>query len=137
METIDTIYKGELRTEATHLASGVMILTDAPVDNHGRGEAFSPTDILCASLGSCMATIMGIVSAKHGLNIDGTTIRITKVMAADPRRVGEVVVEFTMPHNGYSADEKRLLEDAAVNCPVDKSLHEDLQQTVRFNYSER
>src|SRR5258705_6310746 len=102
METIKTIYTGELRTEATHVKSGVKIMTDAPTDNQGKGEFFSPSDLLAASLGSCMVTIMGIASRTHNMNIDGTKIRITKVMAPDPRRVIEIRVEFDMPSGNYS-----------------------------------
>ncbi len=92
MATIEATYLGGLRTEATHLQSGTKIITDAPVDNNGKGETFSPTDLLAASLGSCMLTIMGIAANTHGIDIDGTKTSITKIMAASPRRVAEVVV---------------------------------------------
>ncbi|PCJ90021.1 MAG: osmotically inducible protein OsmC [Flavobacteriales bacterium] len=134
METIQTIYEGELRTRAKHLQSGNEIITDAPVDNHGKGEAFSPTDLLAASLGSCMVTIMGIVVDRNNMNIDGTKMKINKVMGSNPRRVSEVIVEFDMPHNNFSDEEKEMLYNAAVNCPVAKSLHTEVKQTVKFNY---
>jgi uncharacterized OsmC-like protein len=134
METIRTVYIGELRTEATHVKSGVKIISDAPTDNHGKGESFSPTDLLAASLGSCMATIMGIASRTHNINIDGTKIRITKVMANNPRKVSEVHVEFDMPENTYSEKEKEILDRAARTCPVALSLHPEIKQEVRFNY---
>ena len=134
METIRTIYTGGLRTEATHVKSGNKIITDAPIDNHGRGEAFSPTDLLAASLGSCMTTIMGIEANKLKINVDGIQLKITKIMASNPRRVSEIIVELEMPKNNYSEREKGLLKEAAVNCPVAKSLHPDIKQTVIFNY---
>lgn len=132
--TVKTIYKGGLRTEATHLQSGTTILTDAPTDNHGRGEAFSPTDLLVTALGSCMMTIMGIAAQTHNIEIEGTEIHTTKIMSAEPRRVGEVVVEFFLPKKDYTDKERKILEAAALSCPVAKSLSEHLVQTVKFNY---
>lgn len=134
MATIQSIYKGDLRTSAEHLASGNTIITDAPVDNNGRGEAFSPTDLVCAALGCCMMTIMGIVANRSNINIDGMEIETTKIMAADPRRIIEVVLTFKMPANGYSDKEKAMLENAARTCPVALSLHPDIKQTVTFQY---
>lgn len=134
MKTSKIVYQGNLRTEATHLQSGKAIITDAPLDNNGKGEAFSPTDLLATSLGCCMLTIMGIVAGRHNINIDGTAIEITKIMKADPRRVGEIIVEFAMPKNNYSEKDKTLLEHAAHTCPVAKSLSAELVQTVIFNY---
>lgn len=132
--TIKTVYKGELRTEATHLQSGVTITTDAPTDNQGKGESFSPTDLLATALGSCMLTIMGIAARTHGFSIDGTEVETTKVMATDPRRVGELVVAFHLPKSDYTDKQKRILEAAAHSCPVAHSLSEKLVQTVTFNY---
>lgn len=134
METIKTIYLGGLRTEAEHLKSGQKIITDAPPDNQGKGEAFSPSDLLAASLGSCMLTIMGIVANRHQINIDGTEIKITKVMASNPRRVSEIHIILRMPENNYSEEEKRLLENAAYTCPVAKSLNPEIKQEVTFLY---
>src|SRR6201999_104810 len=105
MATIHTTYLGGLRTEATHLQSGTKIITDAPVDNHGRGEAFSPTDLLATSLGNCMLTVMGIAAQTHGINMDGTTCSITKIMAADPRRVAEIQAIVNFPKKNYSDKE--------------------------------
>lgn len=127
-------YKGELRTEAVHLKSGNIVVTDAPIDNKGKGETFSPTDLLCTSLASCMLTIMGIVAANNHLIIDGTEVEITKIMKTDPRRVGEIIIAFTMRENNFSEKEKQLLENAARTCPVAKSLSTDLKQTIIFNY---
>ncbi|MCC7231406.1 MAG: OsmC family protein [Bacteroidia bacterium] len=134
METIHTVYKGELRTQARHLRSDTLITTDAPPDNQGKGESFSPTDLMSASLGSCMLTIMGIAARTHGINMEGTKIRITKIMASGPRRVSEIQIEFDMPSITYSDKEKSILENAARTCPVALSLHPDLRQTIRFNY---
>ena len=134
MPTIETKYLGELRTQATHIRSGNTLITDAPVDNKGRGEAFSPTDLLATSLGSCAMTIIGIAARTHGFNVDGTEIRITKIMAENPRRVGEVVVEFDFPKNNYSEKEKAIIENAARTCPVAKSLSQELKQTIIFNF---
>lgn len=132
--TIETIYIGGLRTQATHIASQNAIITDAPIDNNGKGEAFSPTDLLAASLGSCMLTIMGIAANTHGFSIDGTKIHITKIMEANPRRVSEVAIEFVFPTNNYSDKEKLLIQKAAESCPVALSLHPDLKQTIKFNW---
>lgn len=132
--TIKTTYKGDLRTEATHLQSGTVLTTDAPTDNQGRGESFSPTDLLATALGSCMLTIMGIAARTHGIDIDGTEVETTKVMATEPRRVGELVVAFHLPKNNYTDKEKAILEAAARSCPVAQSLSERLVQTITFNY---
>lgn len=127
-------YTGGLRTSSIHLKSGQTIITDAPTDNNGRGEAFSPTDLLSTSLGCCMMTIMGIVANRHNISLEGMKADITKVMGTDPRRVVEIKVDFTMPALNYTDSEKQLLINAAMTCPVAKSLHPDLKQTVSFNW---
>lgn len=132
MTTIKTIYTGDLRTKALHLASGTELITDAPVDNQGKGEAFSPTDLLSAALGSCMLTIMGIAARTHLINMDNTAIEITKHMASNPRRVSEIEIVFKMPDLPYSEKEKAILEHAARTCPVALSVHPDLKQTITF-----
>ncbi len=134
MATAETIYLGELRTEATHVRSGQKLITDAPPDNQGRGEYFSPTDLLATTLGSCAMTIIGIAARKHGFNVDGTRISITKIMADNPRRVSEVIVEFSFPKKNYSDSEKAIIENSARTCPVALSLHQDLKQNFIFNY---
>jgi len=134
MATVETLYPGELRTEATHVRSSNKLITDAPPDNQGKGESFSPTDLLATSLGSCAMTIIGIAARTHGFNADGTRISITKIMAENPRRVAEVKVEFFFPGNIYSDKEKVIIENAARTCPVARSLHPDLKQTMIFNY---
>jgi uncharacterized OsmC-like protein len=133
-ETITTIYVGELRTEATHVYSGNKLITDAPLDNQGKAESFSPTDLLATSLGSCMLTIMGISAREHGFNIDGTKVKIWKMMESNPRRVGEIKIELSFPKNNYSEKEKKFIEKAAFTCPVNLSLHPDLKKTIIFNY---
>jgi len=132
MNSMELTYKGNLRTEATHLASGNTIITDAPIDNHGLGQAFSPTDLLCTSLAACMTTIMGIAANTHHIHIDGMKCRITKIMASDPRRVAQVKIEISDFPSELSDKEKKLLEHAARTCPVALSLHPDLQQELIF-----
>lgn len=134
MATIKTVYLGDLRTENEHLQSGTKILTDAPIDNQGKGEAFSPTDLLATALGNCIMTIMGIKARDNGIDIKGTEIEVTKIMASDPRRVAEVVVEFTFPKKNYTEEEKRIVESVAGTSPVPLSLHPDLKQTIKFNW---
>ena len=133
--TSQIIYKGNLRTEATHLQSQTIIETDAPVDNHGKGERFSPTDIVATALGSCMLTIMGIKARDMQVNLEGTTIGILKIMADNPRRIGGVEVHFTFP-DSVQADEKQraILERAALTCPVAKSIHPEIQINVKFDW---
>lgn len=134
MTTIKTLYLGELRTENEHLQSGNKVITDAPTDNRGKGEFFSPTDLLATALGSCIMTIMGIKARDNGIDIEGTQVDVTKIMASDPRRVAEVIVEFTFPKKNYTEEEKQLVESVAGISPVPLSLHPDLVQTIRFNW---
>lgn len=134
METSHVTYLGGLRTEAVHIRSGNKIITDAPPDNQGRGEFFSPTDLLATSLATCMITIIGIAAGTHNFSIDGTTARVTKVMANDPRRVAEVIIHLDFPHDNYSEKEKKIIEHAVKNCPVTKSLHPDLKQSVTISF---
>lgn len=134
METSIVTYTGDLRTEALHLKSGQLFITDAPTDNQGRGEAFSPTDLLATSLGACAITVVGIASRTHGFNVDGTVVKITKIMASDPRRVGEVIVEMDFPAVTYSEKEKTIIRHTINTCPVGKSLHPDLKQTFILNF---
>jgi len=133
MATIQATYLSDLRTEATHLQSGTKILTDAPTDNQGKGEAFSPTDLLAESLASCMLTTMAIAARTHSINIDGTKCEVTKVMAPNPRRVAEVVVSLQFPER-YDDKQKKILEIAAHGCPVAISLHPDLKKTIDFGW---
>jgi len=136
METVRTKYLGGLRTEAEHVASGTKIITDAPVDNHGKGEFFSPTDLLAASYASCALTIMGIAAQSHGFDIDGAEVKTTKVMGVDPRRVMELVVEFTFPHNRYTDKERKFIELSTKQCPVANSLDPALKITSTVAYKD-
>jgi uncharacterized OsmC-like protein len=132
MPTSTLKYLGNLRTELTHLQSGKVVITDAPTDNNGKGEAFSPTDLMSTSLCACMITIMGVAAQTHGFSIDGATAEITKIMSANPRKVSEVQIEITFPKNNYLDKDKRIIEHIASTCPVALSLHPDLKQNVKL-----
>ena len=134
MATIKTIYLGDLRTENEHLQSGNKVISDAPTDNQGKGEYFSPTDMLATALGSCIMTIMGIKARDNGIDLKGTEVLVTKIMASDPRRVSEVIVEFNFPQKHYTDEEKKLVESVAGISPVPLSVHPDLKQTILFNW---
>jgi len=133
MSTSKVIYKGGLRTESTHLQSGTIILTDAPTDNHGRGEAFSPTDMVANSLATCMFSIMGIKAKAMDIRIEDSTAEVTKIMQAEPRKISEIIVSFEM-NAVVDEKSKTILERAAMTCPVFLSLHPDVKKTVSFNW---
>ncbi|AEI50401.1 OsmC family protein [Runella slithyformis] len=137
MPTVQTTYLGDLRTQATHLQSGTTIITDAPTDNNGRGEAFSPTDLVAAALGSCMMTIMGIVARRDGIDLKGSQMEIIKGMSAEPpRRIAKVEVKLSMLTETELSDaEKAKLERAAYTCPVALSLHPDIEQAITFEWN--
>jgi putative redox protein len=130
METAKTKYLGDLRTEIVHLRSGSMITTDAPVDNKGKGENFSPTDLVASALGSCIFTIMGIAAREHGFSIDGSTCSVTKIMTDAPRKIGEIKIEFDFTRNHYTDKQKKILEYCVKTCPVSLSLNESVFQNV-------
>ena len=134
METVRTKYKGELRTEAVHVRSESVIITDAPVDNKGKGENFSPTDLIATALGSCIFTIMGIAAREHDFSIEGSSCRITKIMAENPRKIGEIKIDFDMTANDYTEKQKKILENCVKTCPVARSLHESVFQNVTLIY---
>ncbi len=134
MITSEITYLGNLRTQSKHIASKSTIVTDAPIDNHGKGEAFSPTDLMSNALGCCMLTIIGIAANTHQFNIDGTQVQVTKIMQSNPRKVAEIQVIFKFPANNYSDKQKAIIENAARTCPVSLSLHPELIQTLEFNY---
>ena len=136
MNTAEIQYIGDLRTVSTHGLSGQHVTTDAPPDNQGKGEFFSPTDLVSSALGSCMLTIMGIAARTHHIPMDGTKVHVKKIMASDPRRIAAIELDFYMPVHPYSPKEKAILEHAALTCPVAKSLHPDLVQKVNFHYAE-
>jgi uncharacterized OsmC-like protein len=126
-------YLGDLRTTSVHLQSGTQILSDAPTDNHGKGEAFSPTDLVANALGSCMISIMAIKSKDLNVDLVGSTIEITKVMQAEPRKIAKIIVVLNLP---IAVDEKTriILERVAMNCPVLLSLNADIEKDVTFNW---
>ncbi|MBK7109689.1 MAG: OsmC family protein [Chitinophagales bacterium] len=128
------IYTGDLRTEATHLKSGIKLITDAPLDNQGKGEAFSPTDLMSTSLATCMLTIMGIAARTHHIFMDGTTVEVKKIMAENPRRISEIHTLLQIPDNSLTDKQKAILENAATTCPVMLSLHPDIKKVITFNY---
>jgi len=128
------IYQGELRTEVTHLRSGVKIITDAPPDNNGKGEAFSPTDLACAALSSCMMTLMGITARREGIDLTGLRSEIVKVMDANPRKISEIQIIFTQVNLVATDAQKEKLKHAALTCPVTLSLSEQIRQVVTFNF---
>lgn len=133
--TSQIIYEGNLRTVATHLQSGTVIETDAPTDNQGKGERFSPTDLVATALGNCMLTIMGIKARDMGLDFEGTTADVTKIMASEPRRIGGVKIMFHFTER-LKVDEKQrtILERAAMTCPVIESLNKDIEKDINFNW---
>ena len=136
---IDIVYEGQLRCRATHGPSKTQLTTDAPVDNHGRGESFSPTDLLATALGTCMTTLMGIIADRNKLDIAGTTVHVVKEMVQEPvRRIGMLRVTIRVPADKgalLSADDRKKLETAALHCPVHKSLHPDIQTPIEFSYA--
>lgn len=132
--TSKVVYKGNLRTEATHIRSGNVIVTDAPVDNQGKGEAFSPTDLASTSLASCILTIMGIAAEKRNLNIEGAHANVIKTMSSGPRRISQIDIVITMPNNTFSETDKKVLEKAAHHCPVGLSLHPETKEIVTINW---
>ncbi|WP_395045396.1 OsmC family protein [Flavobacterium sp.] len=131
--TSKVTYLGHLRTSSIHLKSGTEILSDAPIDNHGKGEAFSPTDLVANALGSCILTIMGIKAQDLNIDISGTTAEVTKTMQAEPRRIAKIEINVTFIK---FQDEKtrKILEKAAMTCPVINSLHPDLEKVITFNW---
>jgi len=135
---IDIAYQGQLRCSATHGPSQTVLTTDAPVDNHGKGESFSPTDLVATALGSCMLTTMGIVAQRHNIDIAGATAHVVKEMVQQPvRRIGALPVTITLPaHKAskLSAANRTLLENAARHCPVYQSLHPDVSHPIEFIY---
>lgn len=136
METIMATveYVGDLRTKAVHVKSGNALTTDAPIDNQGKGEAFSPTDLVSAALSSCMMTIMGQVANREGVDLKGLKTDVVKIMAANPRKIAEIKIAFTHPSLKATDVQKQKLENAARTCPVALSLSENLKQTITFNW---
>lgn len=134
--TASVVYKGDLRCECTHLQSGSAIETDAPTDNRGKGERFSPTDLLCVSLTTCMITTMGIRASDMNIDLSDTRIDVTKHMLADPRRIGRIDITLHFPVLGLSEKDKLLLQKIGDNCPVIKSLHPDLELNIVYEWND-
>ena len=133
MNTFEVKYQGNLRTTVTHLDSGSTIRTDAPKDNHGLGETFSPTDMLCSSLASCILTIMAIAVEKKDVDIKNAKAIVKKTMVNNPRRIAKIEIELTFPKE-YDSKTKIILERAAHNCPVHHAISENVEKTIRFKY---
>jgi len=134
MASMSGKYLGGLRTEDTHHRSGKTVITDAPPDNNGRGDAFSPTDLVCAALSSCMMTLMGILAEREKIDLSGMSSEITKIMASNPRRISEIQIVFTHPSLQATEEQRIKLERAARTCPVALSISESIKQTITFNF---
>lgn len=133
--TSQIIYKGDLRTTATHIQSGTTIETDAPTDNQGKGERFSPTDLVATALATCMITTMGIKARTMDIALDGTTADVTKIMASDPRRISKMIVHIFFPKTlVLDEKQKEILERTARTCPVERTLHPDVELDFQFNW---
>ena len=131
---IENSYVGGLRTSSTHLKSGENIITDAPIDNNGKGEAFAPTDLVSSALCSCMTTVMGICAEKGGFKMPNSSAKITKIMSQEPRKIKEIHVQLDFEENNLSEAQKKKLKEVGENCPVAKSLHPDINQVITFNF---
>lgn len=136
MEIVKAIYEGDLHVSCEHLASGSLIETDAPLDNCGKGETFSPTDLFVASLASCILTIMGIKAQAGKIDITGTEIRVSKTMSTEPRRIGKIGLQIKMPNRKFAVKEQKILERVVENCPVYLSLHPDIEKNITFIWGE-
>lgn len=134
MATSHIKYQGNLRTVNTHLHSGTEITTDAPLDNQGTGASFSPTDLLSTSLASCMITLMGISARGHHFELGNVEAGMTKIMASGPRRVKTIQISFVFPESKFTDAQKEILQEAAISCPVAKSLHPDINQEITFRF---
>ncbi len=134
MKTASVTYQGDLRTQAIHIRSGSSFSTDAPVDNQGKGEAFSPTDLLAVAALTCMITTMGIAARTHELDFGELSGEVTKVMASNPRRVSALEIELRMVGHQLSPKGKKIVEGAALYCPVTQSIHPEIQLTLSFLY---
>ena len=127
-------YNNELRTTCVHLQSNQNMITDAPTDNMGKGEAFSPTDLVATALASCMLTVMGIKANQLDINLGGTKALVEKKMVSNPRRIQQVNVSITFPENNWPENIQKSLQNVAENCPVAKSLHTEIKQNIQFNF---
>lgn len=133
--TATIVYEGHLRCTCTHIQSGSIIETDAPTDNHGKGERFSPTDTVCIALGTCVITTMGIKAQSMGIELKGTKLNVTKHMVSNPRRIGKIEVELDIPGSGINEHDRMLLQKTGDLCPVKASLHPDLETIITYKWS--
>lgn len=132
MVEISLVYEGQLRSTARHMPSGTTLVADAPVDNHGRGESFSPTDLVATALGACMLTYIGLAADKHGWDVAGTKISVKKEMVADPlRRIGRLIVDITLPHE-FDDKDMKILTNAVTTCPVKLSVSDRIEVPITF-----
>jgi putative redox protein len=131
---IEVKYTPGLRTQAVHLQSGTTLITDAPTDNNGKGESFSPTDLVCSALCSCLMTIMGIKAEKEGIDLAGMNARVTKIMSANPRKISEIHVQVSHPEIKATPEQREALKHAALTCPVALSLSSSIKQEISFDF---
>lgn len=134
MTTLTTNYKGSLRTENIHSRSGSIVITDAPVDNQGKGEAFSPTDLVCTALSSCMLTTMGILAERENIDITGMKTEVVKIMGSNPRKIAEIQITMWSDSLVATEEQRKKLRNAALTCPVALSLHDSVKQTITLNF---
>jgi putative redox protein len=132
--TAEIEYIGNLRVQSQHLKSGEKIITDAPTDNYGKGEAFSPTDLMATSLVNCMITLMGIHAEKNKIPFTECQAKLSKVMQDKPRKISQIIIEFEIKNHQYTVEEKNILEKAALECPVALSLDREIDKKISFNY---
>jgi uncharacterized OsmC-like protein len=134
MNTSELVYQGELRTLAKHIYSGTEIFTDAPLDNHGKAQSFSPTDLVAVALASCIITTIGILLSHEKLSLEGSKLAVRKIMVSNPRRIGGLELEIEIADKNLSEEQKNKIETIAHTCPVAKSLHPDIEQRIVFSY---
>jgi uncharacterized OsmC-like protein len=134
MTTLTTHYQGSLRTENIHTRSGTVVITDAPVDNQGKGEAFSPTDLVCTALSSCMLTTMGILAERENIDMRGMKTEVVKIMGANPRKIAEIQIIMSQDNLVATEEQRKKLRHAALTCPVALSLHDSVKQTITLNF---
>ncbi len=135
--TSKVVYNGELRTTSTHLRSGSVIETDAPVDNKGKGERFSPTDLVATALAQCIVTTLGLAESTHDINIVGAECQVEKIMTSNPRKIGEIKIIISFPNSSPFTDKEKIkIEHIANTCPVHQSLHPDCIRTIIFHWPE-
>lgn len=135
MNTSELVYQGDLRTLATHVYSGTEMFTDAPLDNHGKAQSFSPTDLVAVALATCVITTIAIQTKQDQIQLEGSTLAVRKIMGSNPRRIVALELDVMIKNTSLSDDQKERLETIAHNCPVAKSLHPDIEQRIMFTYS--